>query len=104
MAALGLTPFSRLSSERHGGSLFALMIPWPRPALCTRQAILAEVFPKAPLDAIAYIYGFCRDWVRTVKIPKRIAKRRAELESEGYQVLPPDPCHGCTLPTSPKTV
>ena len=28
----------------------------------------------------------CRDWVRTVKIPKRIAKRRAELESEGYQV------------------
>ncbi|BDA49961.1 Thermostable carboxypeptidase 1 [Coccomyxa sp. Obi] len=26
-----------------------------------------------------------RDWVRTVKIPKRIAKRRAELESEGYQ-------------------
>lgn len=31
-----------------------------------------------------------RDWVRTVKIPKRIAKRRAELESEGYQV-----CH-CT--------
>lgn len=30
---------------------------------------------------------FGRDWVRTVKIPKRIAKRRAELESEGYQVL-----------------
>ncbi|CAL5221981.1 g4264 [Coccomyxa viridis] len=26
-----------------------------------------------------------RDWVRTTKIPKRIAKRRAELESEGYQ-------------------
>ena len=28
----------------------------------------------------------CRDWTRTTKIPKRIAKRRAELESEGYQV------------------
>lgn len=26
--------------------------------------------------------------MRTVKIPKRIAKRRAELESEGYQVWP----------------
>jgi hypothetical protein len=28
----------------------------------------------------------CRDYLRATKLPKRIAKRKAELESEGYQV------------------
>lgn len=32
------------------------------------------------------VSSFGRDWTRTVKLPKRISKRKAELESEGYQV------------------
>ena len=42
--------------------------------------------------------------MRTVKIPKRIAKRRAELESEGYQVQRPDQAQDIILLTSSQLV
>ena len=34
----------------------------------------------------ANFFHCSRDYLRATKLPKRIAKRKAELESEGYQV------------------
>ncbi len=58
-----------------------------------------EVFVRRKYEGAIYVAVLMwrRDYVRTTSIPKRIAKRKAELESEGYQVClcPCLPVHEC---------